>query len=133
MLCADGRLAVAVWGQRSRCGWAEIFPIVERRVASEVCPLFFQLGGGDALQYALNRTGDSAIAVERMETTLSYVSGESACGAAFAGGPVALPYSRFDAATRDEVHAEYLASIAEHRRGDGDEVPGEFVIARAVK
>jgi hypothetical protein len=68
-----------------------------------------------------------------METTLSYLSGESACGAAFAGGPVALPYSRFDAATRDEVHAEYLASIAEYRRGDGYEVPGEFVIARAAK
>jgi ubiquinone/menaquinone biosynthesis C-methylase UbiE len=133
VLRAEGRLAVAVWGQRSRCGWAEIFPIVERRVASEVCPLFFQLGGGDALQYALKRTGYSAIAVERMETTLSYTSGESACGAAFAGGPVALPYSRFDPATRDEVHAEYLASIAEYRRGDGYEVPGEFVIARAAK
>jgi ubiquinone/menaquinone biosynthesis C-methylase UbiE len=133
VLRPGGRLAVAVWGQRSRCAWAEIFPIVERRVASEVCPLFFQLGGGDALQYALTQTGYSAIAVERIETTLSYASGESACGAAFAGGPVALPYSRFDAATRDEVHAEYLASIAEYRRGDGYEVPGEFVIAQASK
>ena len=133
VLRPGGRLAVAVWGQRSRCGWAEIFPIVERRVASEVCPLFFQLGGGDALQYALTRTGYSAIAVERIETTLSYDSGETACGAAFAGGPVALPYSRFDTATRDEAHAEYLSSIAAYRRGNGYEVPGEFVVARAAK
>jgi ubiquinone/menaquinone biosynthesis C-methylase UbiE len=133
VLRPGGRVAVAVWGPRSRCGWAEIFPIVERRVTSEVCPLFFQLGGGDALQYALTRTAYSAIAVERIATILSYDSGESACGAAFAGGPVALPYSRFDPPTRDEVHAEYLASIAPYRRGEGYEVPGEFVIARATR
>jgi ubiquinone/menaquinone biosynthesis C-methylase UbiE len=132
VLRPGGRVAVAVWGARARCGWAEIFPIVERRVASEVCPLFFQLGTGDALQYALARTAYSDIVVERIETTLSYASGADACGAAFAGGPVALPYSRFDDATRDEVHAEYLQSIAANRRGDGYDVPGEFVIARAV-
>jgi ubiquinone/menaquinone biosynthesis C-methylase UbiE len=133
VLRRGGRVAVAVWGARSRCGWAEIFPIVERRVTSEVCPLFFQLGSGDALQYALTRTAYSDIEVERISTTLSYDTGDSACGAAFAGGPVALPYSRFDPPTRDEVHAEYLASIAPYRRGDGYEVPGEFVIARAIK
>ncbi len=132
VLRPGGRVAVAVWGQRSRCGWGDF------RSSSGVsiprsAPLSLQLGGGDALHYALTRTGYSDIAVERMETTLSYVSGETACGAAFAGGPVALPYSRFDAATRDEVHAEYLSSIAEYRRGDGYEVPGEFVIARAGK
>lgn len=133
VLRPGGRVAVAVWGSRSRCGWAEIFPIVERRVSSDVCPLFFQLGTGDALQYALARTAYSDIEVERISTTLSYESGESACGAAFAGGPVALPYSRFDPATRDEVHAEYLTSIASFRRGDGYEVPGEFVIAHATR
>lgn len=133
VLRPGGRLAVSVWGARAHCGWAEIFPIVERRVASEVCPLFFQLGTGDALQYALTRTAYSDIEVERISATLSYDSGEAACGAAFAGGPVALPYSRFDPPTRDEVHAEYLASIASYRRGDGYEVPGEFVIARASK
>lgn len=39
-----GRAVAAVWGERRRCGWAEIFPIVDARVESEVCPLFFQLG-----------------------------------------------------------------------------------------
>ena len=49
----------------------------------------------------------------------------------FRGGPVALAYSRFDAATRRAVHAEYLASIAPYRSGGGYEVPGEFVVAAA--
>jgi ubiquinone/menaquinone biosynthesis C-methylase UbiE len=133
VLRPGGRVAVAVWGARSQCGWAEVFPIVERRVASDVCPLFFQLGGHDALQYALTRSAYSDIDVVRIATTLSYDSAESACGAAFAGGPVALPYSRFDAPTRDAVHAEYLESIAAYRHGDGYDVPGEFVVARATK
>ena len=128
-----GRAVVAVWGARTECGWAEIFPIVDRRVASEVCPLFFQLGGGDALRHALDAAGFVDIEVERMTTTLAYDSEGSACGAAFVGGPVALAYSRFDAQTRDEVHAEYLESIAAYRRGAGYEVPGAFVIARARK
>ena len=40
-----GRVGVAVWGTRERCGWAAVFPIVQAEVASEVCPLFFSLGG----------------------------------------------------------------------------------------
>lgn len=123
-----GRVAVAVWGARDRCGWAEIFPIVERRVASEVCPLFFQLGTGDALALTLEAAGFGAIAIERLSTTLAYQSGEDACGAAFAGGPVALAYARFGDRTREEAHDEYLASIAPCRRGDAYAIPGEFVI-----
>ena len=37
---------------------------------------------------------------------------EDAIGAAFAGGPVAMAYSRFDDQTRDDAHGEYLDSIA---------------------
>ena len=132
-LRAGGRVALAVWGARAQCGWAEIFPIVERRVASEVCPLFFQLGTGEALRYALTSAGFTNIDVERVSTTLDYDSAEAACGAAFAGGPVALAYSRFDPTTRDAAHAEYLDSIAIHRRGSGYAIPGEFVVASAVK
>jgi ubiquinone/menaquinone biosynthesis C-methylase UbiE len=130
---AGGRCVVAVWGARANCGWAEIFPIVERRVASEVCPLFFQLGNGDALRYALDAAGWTDITVERMSTTLTYDSAEAACGAAFAGGPVALAYSRFDEPTRGAAHAEYLSSIAPFARVVGFAVPGEFVLARATK
>jgi ubiquinone/menaquinone biosynthesis C-methylase UbiE len=52
-----GRAVVAVWGARNRCGWAEIFPIVDRRVASEVCPMFFQLGTGDMLRNVFEAAG----------------------------------------------------------------------------
>ena len=128
-LRADGRLVAAVWGERARCGWAEIFPIVERRVASDVCPMFFQLGTSDGLRWIMERVGLDDITVERLPTTLHYDSAEDACGAAFAGGPVALAYSHFDAATRDAAHAEYLESIARFRNGQGFDVAGEFVIA----
>ena len=54
-------------------------------------------------------------------------------GAAFAGGPVAMAYSRFDDETRAEVHAEYLASIEAFRSQKGYRIPGEFVVVRGVR
>jgi ubiquinone/menaquinone biosynthesis C-methylase UbiE len=36
-----GRVVVSVWGERRNCGWAAIFPIVDARVSSDVCPMFF--------------------------------------------------------------------------------------------
>lgn len=123
-----GRVAVAVWGARDRCGWADVFPIVERRVASDVCPLFFQLGTGEALALTLEAAGFGDVVVERMATTLEYASGADACGAAFAGGPVALAYARFDERAQEEAHDEYLASISPYRRGDAYAIPGEFVV-----
>jgi ubiquinone/menaquinone biosynthesis C-methylase UbiE len=132
VLRPGGRVAVSTWGSRNRCGWAEIFPIVERRVASDVCPLFFQLGAGDNLRHALERAGFSGVEIVRLETRLVYASGEEASGAAFEGGPVALAYSRFDEGIRAEAEAEYLASIAEWRDGETYSIPGEFVVARAV-
>ena len=124
-----GRAAAAVWGARNRCGWADIFPIVDRRVASEVCPMFFQLGTGDMLRQAFEAAGFSGVRPERVTSTLHYESADDACGAAFVGGPVALAYSRFDDHTRREAEAEYLASIEPYRSGATYEVPGEFVIA----
>lgn len=133
VLKPGGRMIAAVWGARPSCGWAEIFPIVERRVASEVCPLFFQLGGGDALRWTMEGAGFGDVAVERITTTLDYADGDDACGAAFAGGPVALAYARFDEQVTAEAHAEYLASIEAFRRGAGYAVPGEFVVARGTR
>lgn len=126
-----GRAVVAVWGARANCGWAEIFPIVDSRVNSEVCPLFFQLGTGNALAYAMGIAGLMEVSVQRISTILEYASEDDAIGAAFAGGPVALAYSRFDDETRDAAHAEYLESIAGFRNGSGYSIPGEFVVARA--
>ncbi len=125
---AGGRAVSAVWGKRDRCGWSEIFEIVQRRVQSEVCPMFFQLGTGDVQKQLFEAAGLRNVQSDRITTTLEYASGEEACIAAFVGGPVAMAYSRFDDETRAGAHAEYLESIAAHRRGDGYALPGEFVV-----
>jgi ubiquinone/menaquinone biosynthesis C-methylase UbiE len=133
VLRPGGRMLAAVWGARARCGWAEIFPIVESRVQSDVCPMFFQLGTGPALQLALEKAGFARIVTERLTTTLHYASADEAADAAFEGGPVALAYSRFDEPTRADARAEYIASIAPFKAGDGFAVPGEFVVARGER
>jgi ubiquinone/menaquinone biosynthesis C-methylase UbiE len=128
-----GRYVAAVWGARKNCGWAEIFPIVDARVQSEVCPMFFQLGTGGALERVMAAAGFEDIESERISTVLQYASADEACGAAFVGGPVALAHSRFDDHTRVEAHAEYVASIEPWRTETGYAIPGEFVIARGSK
>jgi ubiquinone/menaquinone biosynthesis C-methylase UbiE len=133
VLRPGGRAVAAVWGARKNCGWAEIFPIVERRVASEVCPLFFMLGSGDVLADTFSLAGFAQVKSRRIPATLEYASAEDAIGASFAGGPVALAYSHFDSATRESAHAEYLESIEAFREGDGYRVPGEFVVTRGVR
>ncbi len=127
-----GRCVVTVWGARAQCGWAEIFPIVDARVRSEVCPMFFQLGGGDALRITMEQAGFGSVQVDRIATELEYDSADDACGAVFAGGPVALAYSRFDDTITAEVHREYLDSISQWKHGQGYRVPGEFVIAQGM-
>jgi SAM-dependent methyltransferase len=152
-----GRVVAAVWGQRKNCGWADIFPIVDARVKSEVCPMFFSLGTGDQLADVFRAAGLVDVVTQRIETRLEWASDDEACGAAFMGGPVALAYWRFDERTRYRVQREYLDSIEQwriragaagqngqnghtghnvHRDPDEDvrasnrgySVPGEFVI-----
>ena len=132
VLAPGGRAVAAVWGRRDRCGWAEVFPIVEARVQSDVCPMFFQLGTGDTLAGELRRAGFGHVETQRISSDLRYVSGEAAADAAFAGGPVAMAYSRFDEPTRATARAEFIASIGAYRDGDGYRIPGEFVIARGA-
>jgi ubiquinone/menaquinone biosynthesis C-methylase UbiE len=133
VLKPGGRAVAAVWGARAACGWAEIFPIVDRRVESEVCPMFFQLGTKNALEICFHEAAFRDVASERISVSLHYEDEDDALGAAFAGGPVALAYGRFDEKTRDEAHAEYLESIAPYRNGEGYRIPGEFVITRGVR
>jgi len=128
VLRPGGRAAAAVWGARKNCGWAEIFPIVDSRVESDVCPLFFQLGTGSVLASTFTRAGFTEVAERRIDTVLEYAGEEDALGAAFLGGPVALAYSRFDDAVRDAAHHEYLDSIESFRDGGGYRIPGEFVV-----
>ncbi len=133
VLQPGGRVAIAVWGKRDACGWADLFEIIDRRVTSEVCPMFFNLGNPGMLDICLETCGFQSINLQRIQTTLEYDNKEAACGAAFAGGPVALAYFKFTDAIQEEVQQEYLQSIASYQQGDRYQVPGEFVIATAVK
>jgi len=133
VLKPNGRCAVAVWGKRSNCGWAEIFEIVDKRVSSEVCPMFFNLGNNDMLERSLHAAGFSKVNFEKINTILNYDSAEQACAAAFAGGPVALPYFKFSDDAKKEVHAEYLTSIESYKKNDSYFVPGEFVVGIGFK
>src|SRR5262249_18690769 len=128
LLKPGGRMGAAVWGRRDRCGWAGIFPVVDARVKSEVCPLFFQLGTGDSLSTAMSMAGFEEIRVDRLATRLEYSSAEQATGAAFAGGRVAWAYAHFDRETREAAHTEYLKTIEPYRCGEGYSIPGEFVV-----
>lgn len=124
-----GRVVVSVWGERRKCGWAEIFPIIDARVSSDVCPMFFALGAPGALRGAVQRAGFADVAERRLDVDLAYAGAEEALGAAFDGGPVALAVARFDGATRASADAAYLESIAPYADRPGYRVPGEFVIA----
>lgn len=128
-----GRAAAVVWGERKNCGWAEIFPIIDSRVKTDVCPLFFQLGTKNNLKIIFEQAGLKHVKLERISTTLFYKTREEACTAVFAGGPVAMAYSRFENKTKDEVHSEYTVSIKDYWREDHYEIPGEFVVAVGYK
>ncbi len=128
-----GRAVAAVWGSRKKCGWAEIFPIVDAKVNTDVCPMFFNLGEGEVLKYPFANAGFKVISLLKIETKLLYTSAEEACEASFLGGPVAMAYSRFDESTKIEARMEYLKSIEVFKTENGYEIPGEFVICCGVK
>lgn len=131
VLRPGGRLLIAVWGERARCGWSAVFEIVDAEVASEVCPLFFRLGQRGTLARLAADAAFEVVEHRRIAATLAYADADHACDAAFVGGPVALAWSRFDAEVRAGVRAQYLQAIEPWRHGAGYRVPGEFVIVAA--
>lgn len=128
VLREGGRAAALVWGRRKACGWADIFPVVDKRVQSDVCPLFFQLGTGEQLAHAFDQAGFGAIHSERFEVNLHYEDEEEVLTAAFLGGAVAMAYRKFDESTREAAHREYLDSVEQFKSGGEYDIPGEFVI-----
>ncbi|MEL7835106.1 class I SAM-dependent methyltransferase [Fodinibius sp. Rm-B-1B1-1] len=130
---SGGRAAALVWGRRSACGWAGIFPIVDAQVKTDVCPLFFQLGTGDTLAKEFKEAGFTDVESERFEVLLPYQSDGEAIIGAFQGGAVALAYRKFDKQTKEKVHAEYIESIKPFKDGTSYEIPGEFVIVSGRK
>jgi SAM-dependent methyltransferase len=133
LLRTGGRAGAAVWGRCEACGWNTIFPIVDARVNTDVCPLFFQLGTAGILEKTFEKAGFRNIQKAVLNVNLYYYSREHALQAAFSGGPVAMAYSRFDEATRREVHAEYLESIEPYRYRNEYTIPGEFVVVVGEK
>jgi ubiquinone/menaquinone biosynthesis C-methylase UbiE len=132
VLRPGGRVALAVWGERSNCGWSALFPIVNAEVTSEVCPLFFRLGHHDTLENLCVDEKFDDVRHRRLTTTLTFTDANDACDAVFVGGPVALAWSRFDDEARARVRTRYLDAIDPWRHGDGYRIPGEFVIASGV-
>jgi len=133
VLKPGGWAATLVWGERKNCGWADIFPITDQRVKSEVCPLFFQLGTGNTLLQIFKEVGFQNTTSSRFSYNLHFHNEKQACTAAFLGGAVALAYQKFDKNTRREVDEEYLDSIKQYRNEEGYDVPGEFVIVKGEK
>ena len=128
ILRPGGRAVFAVWGARRECGWADIFPIVDARVNSEVCPMFFRLGTGATLEREMAECGFEDIVCRRINADLPYASDREALDAAFLGGPVALAYARFDEETKRAAEADYLNSISPYKINGQYRIPGEFVI-----
>ena len=128
-----GRVSFCVWGRRAACGFAEVFPIVDAHVASEVCPLFFSLGVPGAPTAYLERAGFRDVVEESVPVTLSWRSADEACAAMLEGGAVALAWSRFSPETRAIVRAEYLASLEPFRHGARYDVAAEVMFATARK
>jgi ubiquinone/menaquinone biosynthesis C-methylase UbiE len=127
-----GRVVLSVWGERMACGWASVFPVVDAEVRSEVCPLFFRLGHAGELARACRHSGLEFRGEQRLRQILVYDDDRQACEAAFAGGPVALAWSRFDQPARARASARYLESIQQYRNGTGYQIPAEFVLVSAL-
>lgn len=131
VLRPGGRLALVVWGDRSRCGWSPVLSIVDEEVASDVCPLFFRLGQGHALAEACAGAGFVDVTESRVTCTLDYAHTDQACEAAFVGGPVAMAWSRFDSAARERAARRYREAIEPWQTRQGVRIPAEFVVVGA--
>jgi SAM-dependent methyltransferase len=129
-----GRVAATVWGERRNCGWADVFPIVDARVASEVCPMFFATGAKGALVRDFQSGGLKDLHEVRWFQTLRFGDAEDVLTSVLLGGPVALAVKRFSKEIWAEVGDEFLASVADFRLGDGQyDIPGEFVTVSGVR
>ncbi|MEP3329308.1 class I SAM-dependent methyltransferase [Sedimentitalea sp.] len=134
VLRPGGRLTVTVWGARSRCGWAEIFPIVDREVASDVCPMFFATGSGDILSQMAQAQGLTQIVSKRQEEKLYFKSARDVIRAVIDGGPVALAVKRFSESARNRVEAAFMESIDAFMQPDSSyRIPGEFLTVSATR
>jgi len=133
-VASGGLVAATVWGERKNCGWADVFPIVDARVASEVCPMFFGTGAPSALTRRFAKAGLKQVEEHRQFEILTFKSEVDVVDAVLLGGPVALAVKRFDKDVWQEVRQEFLSSVAEYKCSDGSyRIEGEFVTVRGVR
>lgn len=131
---AGGVVAANVWGERRNCGWADVFPIVDAYVASEVCPMFFGTGMPGVLRQIFEDAGLEQVTEHRHRETLVFQTETEILDAVLLGGPVALAVKRFSTPVWEEVRHAFLASVATFRNCDGSYgIPGEFVTVRGVR
>lgn len=128
VVAPGGTVSATVWGERRNCGWAEVFPIVDARVTSEVCPMFFGTGAPNALTQIFEQSGLVQITEHRQSEILHFEDEAAVLDAVLLGGPVALAVKRFDQESWDEVCREFMNSVAAYKSSDGSfQIPGEFV------
>ena len=129
-----GRALAAVWGDRRACGWAELFPVVDSVVHSDVCPLFFRTGTAQILADEFQLAGFSGIEERRIDTVTRISSIEELHLAFLDSGPVALAAKRFTPEIRVQVESLFLQSVQQFRTPDGGfDIPGAFVVVKGVK
>lgn len=134
VLAPGGRAVGTVWGERRHCGWADIFPIVDAQVASEVCPLFFATGAPGGLEADFTAAGFANVKEHRQSEILHFTDARHLLDAVIIGGPVALAVTRFSAVQKKRVDEEFLASVGDYQQADGSyAIPGEFVTVTGVK
>jgi SAM-dependent methyltransferase len=125
---SGGRIVATIWGERLNCGWAEIFPIVDAKVASDVCPMFFASGAPGIFKSDFEAAGLTEVHEKRQSEVLKFRDAQTLTNAVILGGPVAMAVKRFTKDVFDEVNAAFLASVSEYQNDDGGfEIPGEFV------
>lgn len=128
-----GRVTATVWGERRNCGWAEIFPIVDSVVQSEVCPMFFATGAPGALVADFEAASILIEEEERQSIHLTWPDQDRFLHAAIDGGAVALAAKRFSKEARQSVEERYLASVEPYHDATGAyAIPGEFVTVRGT-
>lgn len=127
VLWPGGKAVATVWGERRHCGWAEVFPIVDQRVQSDVCPMFFATGAPGGLKRNFEQAGFGDIEEQRQSEVLQFASARDLLNAVLLGGPVALAVKRFDEETMRGVSEEFLASVSEYFVDGRYRIPGEFV------
>jgi ubiquinone/menaquinone biosynthesis C-methylase UbiE len=133
-LSPGGRIVVTVWGERRNCGWAEIFPIVDAQVQSDVCPLFFATGNKGTLAQMVQNAGFERVEEIRTSEIMYFGSASELLIAMLDGGPVALANKRFSPEARLAVEDQFLNSVIDYQLPDGSyHIPCEFVSLAATK